>query len=118
MGRKNQIPEFYSIKEGDLSGNLTGSQSVVGQTDRATYIADVSGTDIDGSLKIEISKDGTIWDVLPIDPPILLSNLNTQAIVSISDITWNLMRPVYTDTSGATAIGTLNVRMTASTEGA
>lgn len=118
MGRKNQIPQFFSIRDGDLSGNLVGTKSVVGQTDRAFYIIEAAGTDIAGEVKIEVSEDEISWIELPISPSINISNANPTAIVQISEITWKFMRPTYTDVSAGIAIGTLNVRMTASTQGA
>lgn len=118
MGRKNQIPQFYAIRDGDISGNITGSKSVVGQTDRAFYIAEAAGTDIAGELIIEVSEDDVVWTELPISPSINLSNANLTAIVQISEITWKFMRPRYVDSSVGAAVGTLNVRMTASTQGA
>jgi hypothetical protein len=118
MGRKNQIPQFYAITDGDLSADIAGLKSVVGQTDRAFYIAEVAGTDIAGELKIEVSEDDIVWTELPISPDINLSNANLSAIVQISEITWKFMRPRYIDLSTGVAVGTLNVRMTATTQGA
>lgn len=118
MGRKNQIPQFYAIRDGDISGNITGAKSVVGQTDRAFYIVEAAGTGIAGELKIEVSEDESSWTELPISPAINLSNANPSAVVQISEITWKFMRPKYIDLSVGAAVGTLNVRMTASTQGA
>ena len=65
-----------------------------------------------------MSNDGTTWTVLPVSPTPAVDDLDPLAIVQVSEITWKFMRPVYRDLSGGTAVGTINVRMTASTEGA
>jgi hypothetical protein len=118
LGRKNLIPEFYAIRDGDISGNITGEISTVFQTDRAFYICEASGADIDGEIDIEVSNDGTTWTVLPVSPTATVDVLDPLAIIQVSEITWKFMRPVYRDMSSGVAVGTINVRMTASTQGA
>lgn len=118
MGRKNQIPEFKSIDAEPTNADFTGKESVVGQTDRAQYIIEATGTDLNARIDIEFSNDKVNWNTLPVEPPILLDMTNMSAIVQIGDITWKHLRPKFNDLSAGAAAGTVTARMTASTEGA
>lgn len=118
MGRKTQIPQYYAIKDGDAATDITGTKSVVGQTDRALYTCTAVGTGIDGEIDIEISDDEINWFKLPVAPQPVISDADPLAIVQISDITWKFMRPKFRDLSSAAAVGTINIAMSASTQGA
>lgn len=117
MSRKQRIPLFKPVKDGDLTESFKGEISTVGQVDRAQYIIKWSSGDaINGEFSIEISDDKETWHKLPFAPEVAVVDVEGIAIVQISEITWQYMRPAWENTS--TVAGVLNIDFKASTGGA
>lgn len=104
MGRKNILEPHLVMNAADLSGNVTSEETWVKNLDRYMYEVEWDGATVDGALTVEIqSKEDGPWEVLPIG--VMSVNTDTGSHkISITEITWNRTRLVYTANTGTGAI--------------
>ena len=108
-GTKRVIMPFMAIENGDMSGNITGKVSDTAHMDYASYIAEWSGTGINGKLVFDgmvLDSQGTLtWKEIDFGGDIVLSGDAKHDII-FNKIPFAKIRPRYVRTGGT---GTLNV---------
>jgi len=120
MGRKNQIQPYLSVSAGDMSqASITGSETVVAQTDVVNVLVSWSGAQSsNGTFKIQAWTDSTIgWHDLDFGNTINLDTSSGSHQLIIQQVSFLKIRPVYTRVNGS-ATGSLNVVVFATTIGA
>ncbi len=119
MSRKQKIRKFKAL-EGELSGDIEGLVSTVFGVDRVVYVVNWdSASGVNGEFFIEVAQDGDEnWTKLPFSPQVNIAGAEGVALIHISEITWDKMRPGFTDNSSGAGSGNLTVHLTGSTQGA
>lgn len=120
MGRRNQIKPYLLLSAGDLSqASITGNESTVAQIDVINLTVTWSGAQAtNGNLTIEYWNSSVQgWIALDFGATISLNGATGSHQITITDIAFEKIRPVYTRTNGS-ASGTLNIVIVASVGGA
>lgn len=115
MSRKTVILGHKVIDAGDMSGNLTGSETNVTQLDNIGYIAEWSGTSPVGVLSVEVQSGPSGWAALDFGSPLAVSGNTGSLIINVNQLPFEKIRVVYTATSGT---GSLTVTLSSKVVGA
>ena len=109
----SQLPKHvfnaYSISDGDMSGDITGSVLDINEIGCLAVQAVWSGSSPVGNVLVKGSNDGINYT--PIASGSLAVSGNTgSAVLNVADIGYASLRVDYDNTSGS---GTLNVKVNA-----
>lgn len=127
MSSRPLVNPFPSIKNGDMSANITGSVSIINQLSMMSYGFSWAGTTPVGSISIQVSNDYSVdaggqvknagtWNALTLNyggsavTTIPVSGNSGNGLVDILQTGAYAVRPIYTFTSGT---GTLQAIFTA-----
>ena len=114
MGRKSILRDHKVIDTGDISGDLTSSETNCEHLDRVSYFLNWSGVSPVGTITVEVSPDGSNWFELDLGSISISGNSGNHTIF-ITETDFKSIRLQYVSTSGT---GTLNAIIHGSTEGA
>lgn len=115
MGRKQILPYFQVITDGDMSGDITSSVSTVEQVDQITYDISWTGSTPVGEIFVQYSNNNESWNNLDFGTTIDISGNSGSHKIDVQLITSKYMRLFYDFTSGT---GTIQAHIKGSTKGA
>ena len=105
MARKNTVPSFRMIDQGDLSGDITSNITNVENLDKCSIAVSWSGTSPVGTIIVE-SRNGTkeSWNAVEFPTITVSGNTGNHSIV-FREMSFTDLRLRYVATSGT---GTLD----------
>lgn len=92
------------LENGDMSGNLTSTTIDTSRVSSVVFYASWTGSPA-GTLKLQVSIDGTNYVDLP-DSPVIVSGAS-DFMWNVTDTNYDQIKLVYQATSGS---GSLNVK--------
>lgn len=107
----------YVITNGDMSGNLISSVSIIDQLVMISYSIVWTGVSPIGDISVQVSDDYTqnpdgsvrvpgTWNTLPLSAPTPVAGNSDHGFIDIDCHAGNAIRLIYTRASGT---GTMNV---------
>lgn len=117
MASRPIFSPFYVIANGDMSGNLISTVTIIQNLSLVSYAASWVGAAPVGVVSVQVSNDYTqnaagqvlnpgTWNTLPLSAPTAVTGNTGNGFIDIDANAGFALRFVYTRTSGT---GTLNV---------
>lgn len=111
-GRKNQLPSYQSITDGDMSGNLTSDVTDIRYMDNISIQLVFTGTptgafSVEGSLDYNrpdpttgVTNPGT-WTAMSFTTPPVASGAAGTILLDLNQLSFPFIRVTYTAGSGS-----------------
>lgn len=116
MARKNVLKSYKMIDAGDLSGNITSSQTSVINMDKASIVLAWSGTSPIGAVELQARNgEDDAFRALDLGAVVSISGDSGNHRILLNELPFTDIRLVYTATSGT---GSVDAIITAKTQGA
>lgn len=121
MSSRPQAEPHLVITNGDMSGNITSTPTIIQKLSMISYDISWTGTAPVGAMSVQVSNtysvnsDGTVrnagnWTTLTLSAPTPVSGATGNGFIDVDATGAFAMRLVYTRTSGT---GTMNATITA-----
>lgn len=107
---RRYINPFAAISDGDMSGNITGTEISLRDVDDISAVYYWTGSSPLGEVKVYVQNGLSPWTPLGVDPVAAVSGSTGDNNIMITNVSFEKIRFDYVRTSGT---GSLNVIMTA-----